>query len=246
MRRWVGVSAAVFTIGLVFGCVKKNSEKGPAKVAETKSEDANKQRQHNDKTQADASEHLAKIKAKIKKKKNVEKNDLKRVVSLEKKLRDKRQNKTLVRANTQILAEAMKGHTSIYPFEGSYRVLVIPVQFTDFQFENPDFYDSQVGPSEAQSYLFGSGSDSLTSYYKHASMGRLTLDGEVTSVVTVDQSLAYYGEAVAGRRNDRNARRLVVDALQKLKAQQTDESWWNQFDRWDLSDYDNDKHYNEP
>ena len=163
------------------------------------------------------------------------------------KVRAKQENKGLAATNQRSISKAMEGHTKTYKFEGNYNVMVIPVQFSDFKMEDISFYTpNQDGVIEAQDYLFGdSNPDSLRQYYKHASMGKFLLDGEVTPVVTVDKTLANYGESVPGN-TDRNARGLVVDVLEKLKQSHTDQAWWDRFDEWDLSDYDNDGNFHEP
>lgn len=170
----------------------------------------------------------------------------KKIDALEMKLIKKRTRLALPNVNRDIMAGVMKGHTNIYPFKGKYSVLVIPVQFSDVKFEKPDFYlKKNGGTSPAQDYLFGEGENSLTTNYLHASMGKLTLSGQVLEPVTVDNTLEFYGKAITGR-SDQNARRLVVDSLLKIKEQIKDDNWWNQFDQWDLNDYDNDKHFHEP
>jgi len=151
-----------------------------------------------------------------------------------------------INRKTLSLEGALKGHTKLYSFKGKYRVLVIPVQFSDTKFSDPDFFEKGVkGASQAQNYLFGNGPATMATYYKHASLGKFDLDGEVTGIVTVDGTLADYGEAVENK-NDKNARGLVVDALALLKERQQDTDWWHKFDSWDLSDYDGDTNYHEP
>lgn len=151
-----------------------------------------------------------------------------------------RQNTSLSKIN-QDLIKAMDGHTSLYQFSGPYKILVIPVQFKDVKLKDPEFYSS----GKSQEYLFGSHPHSMSSYYSHASLGRLKLEGEVGPIITVDKNLADYGEAVSGA-TDKNAKGLVVDALNKLKKINEDSAWWSEFDKWDTSDYDNDKNFHEP
>lgn len=163
-----------------------------------------------------------------------------RLAALEAKLYSKRTENRLESANRRLLAEQLDGHTSLYKLDGEYRVMVIPVQFQDVQFESPDFVRNH-----AQEYLFGNHKDSLSNYYRHASLGKFQVGGEVTPIITVDGSLAEYGEAITGR-SDRNARELVVQALTKLKELKTDDNWWYGFDNFDLNDYDLDNHRHEP
>src|SRR5690606_19607421 len=148
-------------------------------------------------------------------------------------VRAKQENDGLAAVNQRSISRAMDGHTKVYKFEGEYNVMVIPVQFSDFKMEDIAFFTpDEDGKIKAQEYLFGdSNPDSLRQYYKHASMGKFLLDGEVTPVVTVDKTLAAYGESIPGN-TDRNARGLVVDTLEKLKALKTDQAWWDQFDQW--------------
>ena len=144
------------------------------------------------------------------------------------------------------MKERMQGHTQLYTFKGQYKVMVIPVQFSDTPFVNPQFFEKNAaGKIPAQEYLFGDHPLSMTEYYRHASMGKLHVQGEVMPAVTVPGTLARYGEAIEGA-SDKDARRLVVDALQQVKAQRPDPRWWSQFDQWDLQDYDGDQHFYEP
>lgn len=185
------------------------------------------------------SEEIARLKAE-------KDQDLARIEELERKLIEKRNATALAAANTKLLSERMSGHTRLYPIRGKYKVMVIPVQFSDVKFERGSFYTPDAsGKAPAQDYLFGDHPDSLSNYYRHVSYGNLQVSGEITPVITVDKPLEFYGEAVAGN-SDRAARTLVVDALQKLKAIKTSEGWWEQFDRWDLTDYDGDANFYEP
>ncbi|MCC7440011.1 MAG: immune inhibitor A [Bdellovibrionales bacterium] len=164
---------------------------------------------------------------------------------LEEKLEGKRYANSLAYANHKIISGAMKGHTATYSLKGKYRVMLIPVQFSDVKFEQPEFFAAGPdGGSQAQEYLFGENLNSLRQYYKHASLGQFELEGVVTPVITAPGSLKDYGEAVAGN-TDRASRRLVIDALLALKQQKQDSDWWESFDNWDLGDYDSDGHYNE-
>ena len=161
------------------------------------------------------------------------------------KSREKRLDQSIFRTNERII-KANRGHSKIYPFIGKYRVMVIPVQFSDVKFKDKSFFKANAdGLSLASDYIFGDNKNSMTSYYKHASMGNFKLEGEVTPIITVDRTLKNYGEATAGR-SDKHANGLVIDALKKLKQIRTDENWWFKFDTWDLSDYDKDSNFNEP
>ncbi len=168
------------------------------------------------------------------------------VNAVDRKLRDKRLTGGLVGANTRVMAHAMGDHTKLYPLVGQYRVMVIPVQFADVSFARPEFFTpDKRGEIPAQDYLFGDHGDSMSQYFKHASMGAFQVKGQVMAPVTVDKPMAAYGEAVTGT-SDKDARGLVVDALLKLQEVESDPDWWSSFDRWDLGDYDNDQQYYEP
>jgi M6 family metalloprotease-like protein len=165
--------------------------------------------------------------------------------SLIHKSRLKREDSSIFDTNERII-KANAGHTKVYPFRGKYRIIVIPVQFSDVKFEDKAFFKpNSDGVSLAQDYIFGENKNSMASYYKHSSMGHLNLEGEVTPIITVDKSLLNYGEAVTGK-SDRYANGLVIDALKKLKKIKTNPNWWFKYDTWDLSDYDKDSNFHEP
>lgn len=162
-------------------------------------------------------------------------------------LNQKLEADSLAVLNQRNLKQALEGHTSLYKLTGRYNVMVIPVQFADVKFKKPEFYEADdKGKVPAQDYLFGEHKNSLTSYYSHASFGQFKVGGEVTPIITVDKPLANYGKALGGGTNDINARGLVVEALEKLKALKSDQSWWSRYDTWDLSDYDKDHNFHEP
>lgn len=171
-----------------------------------------------------------------------------RIAKLEEKIRFKREARSLPNANRKIMEEKLKGHTKLNQLVGTYKVLVIPVQFDDVKFDNVSFFtkDDKTGLAPAHDYLFGDSSGSMTQYYRHASLGQFDISGEVFSPVTVDKNLAFYGAAVTGS-NDANARKLVVDAVKKAMASSDlGEEWWQSFDQWDLNDFDGDGVYHEP
>jgi M6 family metalloprotease-like protein len=80
------------------------------------------------------------------------------------------------------------------PSTGNSKVLVIPVQFSDDSFTTVELERMANG-------FFGAAADtgweSLTSYYQKASYGKLTISGEVTSPVTVNQSKSEFANAYA-------------------------------------------------
>ena len=163
-----------------------------------------------------------------------------RVRELESKLLVKRTANTVISANMRLLEQEFAGHTNLHSLAGGYRVLVIPVEFQDVKFADREFLETR-----AQDYLFGNDPETLTSYYLHASLGKLRVGGEVTPVISVNGTLAEYGEAVTGNA-DAGARDLVVQALMKLREQRGNDDWWAEFDNWDLNDYDLDNHRREP
>jgi hypothetical protein len=159
----------------------------------------------------------------------------------------KKTARALPRANDDIMKDKLSTHTKMHAMIGEYRILVVPVEFKDRRFDRPEFFAKGAAgdKSQAQDYLFGNHPDSMTQYYRHASFGKFNVTGEVVAPVTVDRTLAEYGEAVTGA-NDVDARGLVVDVLEKMKAAHQNENWWDSFDNWDTGDYDNDAVYREP
>jgi len=160
------------------------------------------------------------------------------------KLIEKRSERSLFKVNEKLI-KSLSGHTSLYEFNGAYKILVIPVQFADVKFTDKELFSEKEGTAKAQEYLFGNNPNSMSTYYSHISMGKFQLSGEVSNVITVDKKLVDYGEAVTGQ-SDKNARGLVVDAIEKLKHSKTDNDWWAEYDRWDVNDYDNDQNFHEP
>jgi immune inhibitor A len=164
---------------------------------------------------------------------------------VEEKLRIKRFDRSLAHSNNRVMQSAMSSHTKIYPLSGSYRVMVIPVQFSDVKFADAAFFQAgKSGEAPAQDYLFGAHANSMTTFYRHQSLGQLDVSGEIAPIITVDGTMADYGEAVA-QGADKNARGLVVQSLLKLMEHRQDPDWWSSFDKWDLQDYDDDRHYYE-
>lgn len=169
---------------------------------------------------------------------------LKQIQELKQKLNAKRMANSLSRANQSKLAEGMKPNTSFYSLKGKYKILVIPVQFTDIKFDRPDYLQTDKnGRNPLQESLFGSGANTLRTYYQHQSFGTLDVDGVIAPIVNVSKKLEEYGEAVVGE-NDKDAQKLVVEALLGVIQKETSSDWWQQFDQWDLQDYDGDgNHY---
>lgn len=171
---------------------------------------------------------------------------------------------SLARKNlSQLLAGNGAGIT---PMAGDYEALVIPVQFEDLSFQDPEFFTkgflNRPDLSRADVYLFGSDDASderrtkrltLTTYFRHASLGRFNLKGTVFPPVTVPEPRAYYGAASEASGPDMQAQNLVVDAVDEVKkavdrnpAIPDKKAWWAHFDRWDPIDFDQDGVFNEP
>ena len=163
-----------------------------------------------------------------------------RIHALEAKMFYKRTANTITKANREVLREALSGHTTLHSLVGNYHVLVIPVQFSDIEFERKSFFENEV-----QDHIFGTGERSLRTHYLHSSLGKLNITGEVAPIITLDQPLSYYGASTQASR-DRAPKELVIQAIQKLKSMKSDEEWWESFDNWDLFDYDLDNHRREP
>ena len=83
-----------------------------------------------------------------------------RISSLERKLHLKRTANNMESANVRLLSDEMRGHTSLYALKGEYRVMVIPVQFSDVKFRDAAFLQDR-----AQGYLFGNEKGSKSSHY---------------------------------------------------------------------------------
>ena len=166
----------------------------------------------------------------------------KRLVELEKKLEEKKSSQSVSVKNRQrLLKSLLQGHTDVYSLHGKYKVMVIPVQFSDYKFADAEYLKNGM-----QKALFDpNNKNSMRSYYRHASLGKFDVDGIVTEPIEVGGKLADYGKAMPGGTNDQNARGLVTQSLLKLMINHRDPKWWDQFDRWDLNDYDGDMHYNE-
>ncbi len=166
--------------------------------------------------------------------------------ALESKILEKISSGSLSQNNIAIMQNSMAGHTEMYSLKGKYNVLVIPVEFAadenfDGLFKDRGRFTSGI----AQEEIFGNGPNSMHSYYQHMSGGLLNLSGSVVEPVRVDKPLSYYGKAITGNK-DEHAQDLVVDTLKKLKERVgTDNSFWKQFDRWDLNDLDKDGVYTE-
>lgn len=168
-------------------------------------------------------------------------NSLKSFVdSLERKILEKLSANNLLTANKKILQDMLGDHTTLYRLSGQFNVLVIPVEFSDRKFDNREFIEK-----EAQEYIFGNNPGSLSTFYRHESGGKFKISGVVTAPVVVDKPLQYYGQQ-EGPSHDIHARDLVVDALVRVRERMaSNPSWWDQFDLWDINDYDGDRNFYE-
>lgn len=171
---------------------------------------------------------------------------------LEAKILAKVRQNSLGTTNADTLRETFEGHTPLYELKGAYETLVIPVEFAPEESAAVGGFDGSLVNRQAfldgtmQKELFGNGPGSMTTFYKHASAGKLQVSGLVVRPVRVEKPLSYYGKAVPGA-NDEHARELVVDALKKVMAEKgTSQEFWRPFDKWDLNDLDGDKNFYEP
>lgn len=169
---------------------------------------------------------------------------LKQIEELKSRLNSKRSGNALGRTNQKILADGMKENTDFYSLKGKYNILVIPVQFEDVKIERPDFYTNTAHPESAYQKLFGHGPNTLRTFYRHQSFGTFDVDGVMAPITTVRGKMEDYGEAVVGQ-NDKNPTDLVKLALKGVMQSKNNETWWQQFDRWDLNDYDGDGNFYE-
>ncbi len=169
---------------------------------------------------------------------------LKQIEELKVRLNSKRTANALGRTNQTILAEGMKENTDFHSLKGKYKILVIPVQFEDVKIERPDFYTNTNHPDSAYQKLFGDGPNTLRTFYRHQSFGTFDVDGVMAPIITVKGKMEDYGEAIVGEK-DKNPTGLVKLALKGVMQLETSETWWQQFDQWDLNDYDGDSNFYE-
>lgn len=224
-----GILSIIFMVAFV-GCSNSKDEPAAGGGADTATLKKNTEQLGN------LSDELANLKT-IKEKDNA------RIKYLEDKINAKRNAGNLSSTNLKSVKQMMDGHTTLYKLKGLYKVMVIPVQFSDKKFA-----DAEYLTNELQSDLFDPSNDrSLRTYFRHASFGVFDVDGVVTEPVTVKGTIEDYGKALAGGTNDVNARGLVQETLLTLREQKkSTPEWWDQFDRWDLYDYDQDKNFYEP
>src|ERR1700754_1300130 len=123
--------------------------------------------------------------------------------------------------------------------------------------DNRTVWQADYNRQHYQDLYFGSGPDSLKSYYQTQSSGRYSVDGTVTDWVKVP-----YNEARYGRSNGypcassvcSNSYDLIRDAIaswvdQQHAAGRTDaqiKTDLASYDQWDRNDFDHDGNFNEP
>lgn len=140
------------------------------------------------------------------------------------------------------------------PREAPHLLLVVPVEFSDVQFDRfagePDQADQLT--AFYQSFLFDSSyqrEGTLSHYYADQSGGQYHLDGTVVRPVRLDKPMAAYGAPVRPEggswRNDSATEDLIEEALALATAANPELSWTD-YDRWDPQDFDGDEVYDEP
>jgi len=116
--------------------------------------------------------------------------------------------------STQGISEPRRQSLSFSPqgaVTGSANILVIPIQFTDKQFQSnhsTDYFQQLItGPLK-----------SMKSFYEENSYGKFTISAHVSPVVTSDYTMAYYGGNENGE-VDPIVQELAREAVQKLDDQ---------------------------
>ncbi len=123
--------------------------------------------------------------------------------------------------------------------------------------DNSTVWQPDYNRQHYQDLYFGTGEDSLRSYYEKQSSGRYSVDGTVTDWVKVRYNEARYGRSngypCAGNVCS-NTWNLIQDAInswvdQQHAAGRTDaqiKADLASYDQWDRNDYDHDGNFNEP
>lgn len=108
-------------------------------------------------------------------------------------------------------AAAEKEITRGLPSIGNPKVLVIPVDFTDYGAE-------EDMKSDLQAAFFGTskqtGWESLSSYYHKSSYGKLNITGTVTDVYHTNKSSSYYSNKYDNRQDDNPEYEIIKGALE--------------------------------
>ncbi|MCD9878606.1 immune inhibitor A domain-containing protein [Streptomyces guryensis] len=119
---------------------------------------------------------------------------------------------------------------------------------------NSTAWQADYNRQHFQDLYFGTGTDSMKSFYEKQSSGRYSVDGEVADWVKVPYNEARYGNNACGQTNCPSVWNVVSDGVTAWVAQQkaagksdadikTDLA---KFDQWDRYDYDHDGNFNEP
>ncbi|MGW2721907.1 immune inhibitor A domain-containing protein [Streptomyces sp. NPDC001492] len=120
--------------------------------------------------------------------------------------------------------------------------------------DNSTAWQADYNQKHFQDLYFGTGTDSMKSFYEKQSSGRYSVDGEVADWVKVPYNEARYGNNACGSTNCPSVWNVVSDGVTAWVAQQkaagksdadikTDLA---KFDQWDRYDYDGDGNFNEP
>ena len=123
--------------------------------------------------------------------------------------------------------------------------------------DNRTIWQADYSRAHYQQLYFGSGEDSLKSYYERQSSGRYSVDGQVTDWVKVKYNEARYGRSdgyPCALNVCSNTEDLIRDAVNKWvklqkKAGRTDAQIaadLKSYDAWDRNDFDADGDFNEP
>lgn len=127
----------------------------------------------------------------------------------------------------------------------------------DRRVDNSTVWEPDYNRKHYQDMYFGSGEQSVASYYDKQSSGRYTVNGQVTDWVKVRYNEARYGRSngyPCGGSVCSNTWALVADAVNQWVADQKAAGRTREqitaelktFDQWDRYDYDGDGNFNEP
>ncbi|MGW3033277.1 immune inhibitor A domain-containing protein [Streptomyces sp. NPDC001178] len=120
--------------------------------------------------------------------------------------------------------------------------------------DNSTAWQADYNRQHFQDLYFGTGTDSMKSFYEKQSSGRYSVDGEVADWVKVPYNEARYGNNACGSTNCTSVWNVVRDGVTAWVAQQKAAGKSDadikadlaKFDQWDRYDYDGDGNFNEP
>ncbi|GAA2501950.1 immune inhibitor A domain-containing protein [Streptomyces longisporus] len=120
--------------------------------------------------------------------------------------------------------------------------------------DNSTAWQADYNRQHFQDLYFGTGTDSMKSFYEKQSSGRYSVDGEVADWVKIPYNEARYGNNACGSTNCPSVWNVVSDGVTAWVAQQKAagksdadiKSDLAKFDQWDRYDYDGDGNFNEP